>query len=856
MGHVESSRRFTLKVLQQVMSRLLEPNAVLTLHVTDGFSERIVYFSGGGIRLLSVGERRGSDLQSYLLERGVLDVESLHEVLEKVRDKQESLREVLLTRGILGRDEYDQIVDRLLRDEILDLVFWENAYFGCQLQAPPQEIYDRQFPALVAAVDYTPLARDVLRWIEQWSEQRQLLHGDNAVLSLTRAGHETVLDADDEEREVLLPAAESPTLRDLWRQSEIDLPDLCNRLVDLVSRGWVTITEPPSADAEEAPEELIPRLEASLAHAFDKDLVRQRLADLYRKAGQPQKAAAELADLGSSALERGEWPIATELLKEALELDPENLAPLHELVKIYLDQNMKGEAAAVATSVAYALLGRQRTEQAREVAQIVASLNGTSLDAAGLEAAILAGSGQVRSAVEQYISLCDEYLNRGDRTRAVDMVRQALEIDPGNESLKKRLLELNPELVAALKETESTGWRQKAKPPRKPKQEGPKPGQGGRRGRSPVLLAVLIIALVAAAVHWSSAPHDGEAEARSEGDEDTPSELAPPQGAGAETPNPSGEPREVPPDRAPPPPEDETTASRSSPNASRSPGFGSGTSNPGRDQSDAGDPAGQEPLPGIANPPPSTRVDLGEGDATGDGSRADYNEPLRRAQPRPVSPGRRPEGPPAPDPISREPSPPTKAVALPRKLVFIPEAGRAFVCQHHVEGHRLTRRRIGGERAATYGTSCDLIIHDRTTAAPLAYLPGKEGYHWAVGFRGELVCLWSPGKPLILFNPFLFRKPEDAVQSPWPIPETTESLALGSEFLALRLGSQTQVWTRSGDIVRGSGLPRWDEGFFQGNLLLLLRRAPAPKGAGSAPEEAAEDHYKVRVVDPQTLETF
>ena len=67
------ARRFTPAVLRGFMTRLTEPSVTCTLQVSDGFNERVALFSGGGVRLLSVGERRGPDVASYLLESGKID---------------------------------------------------------------------------------------------------------------------------------------------------------------------------------------------------------------------------------------------------------------------------------------------------------------------------------------------------------------------------------------------------------------------------------------------------------------------------------------------------------------------------------------------------------------------------------------------------------------------------------------------------------------------------------------------------------------------------------------------------------------------------------------------------------------
>ena len=127
------SLRFGPRVLRQIMQSLEEePGSVITLQVSDGPDEKVVYFSGGGIRLLSVGERSGVGIESCLLGEGLVDIEALHEVLEKVRIQNKQISEVLVENQIVSREEYQQIVRKLIRDEILDLAeaTWRTPFGG------------------------------------------------------------------------------------------------------------------------------------------------------------------------------------------------------------------------------------------------------------------------------------------------------------------------------------------------------------------------------------------------------------------------------------------------------------------------------------------------------------------------------------------------------------------------------------------------------------------------------------------------------------------------------------------------------------------------------------------------------
>jgi tetratricopeptide (TPR) repeat protein len=480
---------FGPKELRRVLARLAEPSPVFTLHVSDGLSERVIYFVGGGVRLLSVGDRSGLDLASHLLAGGVLDVDSLHSALETARTTSRHLREVLIEKQVLSREEYGKIAAKLVRDEMLDLVFWEDAYFACYPSAPPPEIFKQERQAIVGSLDLRSLGGEVGDWSREWSRLKPILHSDTARLSLTDPGRLAIVER-DETAQLLELCHEKRELRSVWRGSSLPLGELARRIAELVKRGLLEVSPPAAATTAEARDEMIERLEALLPRVIGKDLVREKLVALYRKTGRPAKAVAELEQLAASAFSAGQWPVAAERLKKILTLAPENLEAFEKVVKIYLDQRLEQEAVALANRHAEVLLELRRPEEARRVAKIIGSLTSANLAASSIQAAALASSGQVNAAAAQYLALAEEYEAAGDPRRAVEMLRHAIALEPDNSTALKKLEALNPSLAKAHGQAPGSGARGGASPAR-PRAPGP------RRAPSPALLALLAVAVVA-----------------------------------------------------------------------------------------------------------------------------------------------------------------------------------------------------------------------------------------------------------------------------------------------------------------------------------------------------------------------
>ncbi len=114
---------FSIDALRTFMSDLTRLEVAMTLHLTDGCSERVFYFVKGGVRVFSSGPRSGPRLPDYLLESQRIDVHTLHEVLEASRTERAHLRQILHDREILTSSEFDEVLAHLVREGLFELVY-------------------------------------------------------------------------------------------------------------------------------------------------------------------------------------------------------------------------------------------------------------------------------------------------------------------------------------------------------------------------------------------------------------------------------------------------------------------------------------------------------------------------------------------------------------------------------------------------------------------------------------------------------------------------------------------------------------------------------------------------------------
>ncbi|MBN1442140.1 MAG: hypothetical protein JXA90_05485, partial [Planctomycetes bacterium] len=489
--------RFSPKVLRDILQNVEEHTGVFTLQVSDGPEEKVIYFSGGGVRLLSVGDRSGIGIESALLSEGIVDVETLHDALEEVRTRSRDLSDVLADRKVLTREEYVARIQKLVRDELLDLVFWSDAYFLCYGGAPPQEFFRSGGKALACSFDLKAVSDDLVEWTRQWEVFRQELHSDRAIIRLTSLGFRKLDRRGEDEKKILKQCMDPASLRTVWLASGVDLPPLCKALKGFLEKGWISVSPPPR-DAPSSISQQIAQLEDNLPHMIGKDLAREKLAALYEKAGMRDKALSELRRLADSALAQdGQWPLAVARLMKILSLRPESVDVLESVVKLQLQHDRKQEAVGLVNAHVLRLIDEGRLKEARGAAKILRSLLGVKGWQHEHLACMLEKTPEAQNAVEQYLALAFEYEQQGDRKLAAEMICHALKLAPRDERLLIRLRDLDPVLAASHSDP----------PPQDAKDAAPRASGQRRAGpqRRVFLLAVLLLLVAAvAALHFSS----------------------------------------------------------------------------------------------------------------------------------------------------------------------------------------------------------------------------------------------------------------------------------------------------------------------------------------------------------------
>jgi len=426
-------RPFTRETLQDQLAGLSDPKTVLTLHVSDGFSERIVYFVNGTVSIVSHGIRRGPDILDLLYQQGKLFEDDPPQIIEESRTTNLSIQDVLLRRQVVTQEECDEMSRKLIYREIFDLVFWDDSLFiGCSAPPAPEFFQSGRF-LISARLDFNQLCDDTVDWTKKWLLYRNVLYGDSSQLTLKNYRGSKELEEDDSSKEILHACENGTTLQQLWRTMEMELPELCSRVIQLVEKGFILVTPDTRIGSS------IEEMEKNLPNVINREMAWRRLVVLCRKAGMNDKACSYLQLIADETEARGDWRGAYEHLQQILSLRREDMKALRKFVNVSLNLGMKRKAIKLTLQAAESLFNKEKRKELQEAAEIMRSIPKTEFLTREIYADLSILKGNREKALGEYRSLAAQYEEMGEPERALKAASKAAACDPKNEGLKRRI---------------------------------------------------------------------------------------------------------------------------------------------------------------------------------------------------------------------------------------------------------------------------------------------------------------------------------------------------------------------------------------------------------------------------------
>jgi tetratricopeptide (TPR) repeat protein len=168
----------------------------------------------------------------------------------------------------------------------------------------------------------------------------------------------------------------------------------------------------------------------------------ERLADLYVQQGVLSEARPIFLQLAELHLKENRSPKAVEVLRQLLEVEPENMRVRTRLAELYQALGQRKEAASVFLSSAYRMLDRGEFAEAQKIADRALQIDPGNARAAIVKGRALAAGGKAPEAIALLEALPDAesgaettdflielYLQTGNTAAATEMARKAFARD-------------------------------------------------------------------------------------------------------------------------------------------------------------------------------------------------------------------------------------------------------------------------------------------------------------------------------------------------------------------------------------------------------------------------------------------
>ena len=190
------------------------------------------------------------------------------------------------------------------------------------------------------------------------------------------------------------------------------------------------------------------------------------LGDLFARQGDLHSATGYFEKLAQIFLSNGFIGKAIAIYKKIAKLAPNELEPLERLADLYVQQGVLSEARPVFLQIAEGYLKSGRAPKAVEILRRALEVEPDNPRLHARLADLLKATGQKGEAAKAHLSYAQRLMERGDFAEAQAACDRALEVDPGNMTaltMKAQVLglagqpEKGVELLKGLKDAESGG---------------------------------------------------------------------------------------------------------------------------------------------------------------------------------------------------------------------------------------------------------------------------------------------------------------------------------------------------------------------------------------------------------------
>ncbi|RME75521.1 MAG: tetratricopeptide repeat protein, partial [Planctomycetota bacterium] len=494
--------------VEQQQQRLAEVFLVLwrqrrdgTLRVREpGGNARYLYFRGGMIEHVRSARAR-TPIGAALLKRGKIEEGERRQALELHRKSGERFGWCCLELGLCTEQDIREALIFQAVEEITDLFTWKGAQCSFHRGEPPLDVFDfddlqmplrlhtesvvreavrraaeletlrRQIPSLSDVYTLSPEAlysmqqqhggaaeQELLRQLDGERDVQELLQSVRlgelealrALVGLVRSGQvvpltplQLVQTAAECEREGRLEKAYRLYLRaEAGGLAQLDLPNRIAKLADALGRREEAVARylefAERCRAEELPEAAVAAYRKALELDPGSVQAMERIVGALVELGKPQEAMEFLKQLVRRCDPERDRDKCQRMWQEVLRLDPEDLDAHRALAELFLERGDRVQAVMELEELAAIHIASGENERAVEVLREILEIDPERVEAQLQLATTLAGMGRSEDSVQAYIQLAERLeagAAGGEKTNwsfLAEIYEKIVSLDPGN----------------------------------------------------------------------------------------------------------------------------------------------------------------------------------------------------------------------------------------------------------------------------------------------------------------------------------------------------------------------------------------------------------------------------------------
>jgi tetratricopeptide (TPR) repeat protein len=337
--------------LSDVIQNLANNHKSGTLTVARDGVLRYIQFRGG--KLASYTDNQGFSIAQWLSDKGVVSEGKIQEALRRYRKtKKKSLGLILNDMRALTLQDYAGYLQDLVLETLYEVLSFREGTFEFHEDDLAEERSDREVRALGLEIPTQNVIMEAARRMDDWQAIRRNIPAESEIYHAPRADRRRLIAETEDEatREALQLMDGTRTVRQVIAQLPYSRFDACRAVAGLIADKKVRLLESAEVLRQGLkngdPQQEIACLEAVLEREPGHHEVIARLADLHEKVGSRDESATCRKRLAIASHEAGDLVAAAGHLRDALRLNPKDITAWQRLWDVVRQQGEPEKIAA------------------------------------------------------------------------------------------------------------------------------------------------------------------------------------------------------------------------------------------------------------------------------------------------------------------------------------------------------------------------------------------------------------------------------------------------------------------------------------------------------------------------------